>query len=67
VAKRKTFLLRMSPDLWEEISRWAEDELRSVNGHVEYLLREAVRARRGGRAKPPDPRDRGAREDPDES
>lgn len=41
----------MSPELWEEIARWAADDLRSVNGHVEYLLREAVRARRGDSAR----------------
>ncbi len=48
---RKSFLLRISPELWEELSRWASDDLRSVNGHIEFLLREAVRRRRG--AKPP--------------
>jgi hypothetical protein len=47
VAKKKAFLLRIRPDLWEEISRWAADELRSTNGHIEFLLRQAVRARRG--------------------
>ena len=40
---RKTFLLRISPELWEELSRWASDDLRSVNGHIEFLLRDAVR------------------------
>lgn len=44
--EKKQFPLRLSPDLWEEISRWAADELRSVNGQIEYLLREAVRQRR---------------------
>jgi hypothetical protein len=43
---RKTFLLRISPDLWEEINRWAKDELRSVNGQIEYILRQAVRSRK---------------------
>jgi hypothetical protein len=46
VAARKPFLLRISPELWEELSRWAADELRSVNGHIEFLLRQAVRERR---------------------
>lgn len=49
----------MQPDLWEEISRWAADELRSTNGHIEFLLRQAVRERRGRKldreAKPPGP------------
>jgi hypothetical protein len=49
VSARKQFLLRIDPDLWREIESWAADELRSVNGQIEYVLREAVRARRGGR------------------
>jgi len=44
--ERKAFLLRLDPFLWKEIERWAGDELRSVNGQVEFLLREAVRRRR---------------------
>ena len=46
MAERKAYLLRVDPDLWEEIERLAQAELRSVNGQVEYLLREAL-ARRG--------------------
>ena len=46
MAERKSFLLRVDPDLWDEIERLAQAELRSVNGQVEYLLREAL-ARRG--------------------
>jgi hypothetical protein len=49
---RKAFLLRIDPALFAEIEKWAADELRSVNGQVEYLLREAVRARRRGRGAP---------------
>lgn len=45
--KRKTFLLRISPELWEQLNRWAAAELRSVNAQIEYLLREAVRKRSG--------------------
>jgi len=45
---RKAFLLRTDPQLWREIERWAADELRSVNGQIEFILREAVRKRRGG-------------------
>ena len=48
---RKAFLLRVDPALFAEIERWAADELRSVNGQVEYLLREAVKARRRGRPR----------------
>src|ERR1019366_536185 len=44
--ERKTFLLRADPALWKEIEKWAADELRSVNGQIEFILREAVRRRR---------------------
>jgi hypothetical protein len=46
-AERKAFLLRVDPELWRELESWAAAELRSVNGQVEFLLREAVRRRRG--------------------
>ncbi len=48
---RKAFLLRIDPALFAELEKWAADELRSVNGQVEYLLREAVKARRRGRGR----------------
>ncbi len=48
---RKQFLLRVDPELWKQLEKWAADELRSVNAQVEWLLREAVRTRRGGRAR----------------
>ncbi len=44
--ERKAFLLRIDPELWAELEGWAADELRSVNGQVEYLLRQAVQKRR---------------------
>jgi hypothetical protein len=47
VAKRKAFPLRISPELYAVLERWASDELRSVNAQIEYLLAEA--ARRAGR------------------
>ncbi len=40
--ERKPFLLRVPPDLWKDLEKWAADELRSVNGQIEYLLRQAV-------------------------
>ena len=43
---KKQLLLRLSPTLWEEISRWADDDFRSINGQIEYLLPEAVKKRR---------------------
>ena len=42
MAERKAYLLRIDPDLWSEIERLAQAELRSVNGQIEYLLREAL-------------------------
>ena len=47
MASKKPFLLRLPPELWEELNRWARDELRSVNGQIEFLLRQAVAKRRG--------------------
>lgn len=47
---RKAFLLRIDPELWSELEAWAADELRSVNGQVEYLLRQAVQKRKRSQA-----------------
>ena len=44
--ERKPFLLRIPPDLWKELEKWAADELRSVNGQIEYLLRQAANKRK---------------------
>lgn len=50
---KKSFLLRVDPDLWAEIERLAAAELRSVNAQVEYLLRDALKDRLGkGRPQP---------------
>lgn len=49
MAQRKPFLLRLPPDLMEELNRWAKDDLRSLNAQIEYLLRDAARKR--GRMK----------------
>ncbi len=45
---KKSFLMRIDPKLWAELEAWAHQEMRSVNGQVEYLLRDAVRRRKGG-------------------
>ncbi len=45
MTSRKSFLLRISPALYEALESWAQQELRSVNGQIEYLLKEAVRKR----------------------
>ena len=44
---RKQFLLRIDPQLWTDLERWAAEELRSVNGQIEYVLRQAVVKRKG--------------------
>jgi hypothetical protein len=46
MADRKPFLLRLDEALYSELKRWADAELRSVNGQIEFLLRRAVDARR---------------------
>jgi hypothetical protein len=48
---RKSFLLRIGPELYRELESWAQQELRSVNGQIEFLLKEAVARRR--RSGPP--------------
>jgi hypothetical protein len=49
---KKAFLMRVEPELWAELERLAATELRSVNGQIEYLLREAVNRRKGKKAAP---------------
>jgi hypothetical protein len=44
--ERKSFLLRINPDLWKDLEAWAQEELRSVNGQIEYLLKQAVAKRK---------------------
>jgi hypothetical protein len=44
--ERKPFLLRINPELWKAIEAWAQEELRSVNGQIEYLLKQAVLQRK---------------------
>jgi len=43
---KKQLLLRLSPSLWKELASWAEDDFRSINGQIEYLLTECVRQRK---------------------
>jgi hypothetical protein len=46
MAQKKEFLLRISPEVWRQLQAWAVDELRSVNGQIEFILRQAVETRR---------------------
>ena len=50
MSERKSFLIRIDRELLESVQRWANDDLRSLNGHIEFLLRDALK--RAGRAKP---------------
>lgn len=44
---KKGFLLRLPPQLFEELRRWAEQDMRSINGQIEWLLRDAIVRRTG--------------------
>lgn len=48
---KKQVPLRLSPELYDRLAAWAEDEFRSVNGQIEYLLSECVKKRYGGKEK----------------
>ncbi len=43
---KKQVLLRLSPSLWDDVAAWAEEDFRSINAQIEYLLTEAVRQRK---------------------
>ncbi len=43
MAERKSFLLRVDPEVLAQLQIWAEQDMRSLNGHIEFLLREALR------------------------
>lgn len=47
--EKKQILLRLSPSLHNELASWAEDDFRSINGQIEYLLFEAVKKRKGNK------------------
>ena len=51
MAQKKAVILRIDPKLWKDLNIWAQDELRSLNGQVEYVLREAV-IKRKSKLKP---------------
>jgi len=56
MAEKKSFLVRMDADVLEALRRWADDEMRSLNGQMEFLLRRALRESgrsAGGSGKPP--------------
>lgn len=53
MAARKQYPLRIDPKLWAELEAWAQDELRSVNGQIEYILRRAVAQRKRSKQAEP--------------
>lgn len=44
---KKQVILRIAPSLWEDIAKWADEDFRSINSQIEYLLSEAVKNRKG--------------------
>jgi hypothetical protein len=65
VADRKPFLLRIDAEVLDAVQRWAADDLRSLNGQIEFLLRRALsehgRGKDGASHRPPPPRPRSVR------
>ncbi|BCW90548.1 hypothetical protein sos41_37200 [Alphaproteobacteria bacterium SO-S41] len=55
MADKKAYALRISSDVLDAIQRWADDDLRSVNAQIEYVLRRALREAGRLKAPPPDP------------
>ncbi len=49
--ERKAFLMRIDPALWAELESWAQSELRSVNGQIEMILRQALQKRKGSKSQ----------------
>lgn len=55
MAKKKTFVLRITPEMYERLEKWAADEFRSANGQIEWLLDQALKkAGRGSSAQDPE-------------
>jgi len=70
VADRKPFLIRIDRDVLEAVQRWADDDLRSLNGQIEFILRRALKEARGesgpgAQRKKERSRDAGPRRDED--
>ena len=49
--EKKQVLLRISSSLWQDLAAWAEDDFRSINGQIEYLLTESVKQRKKSKTK----------------
>jgi hypothetical protein len=57
VSERKSFLLRVDPALLDAMQRWANDDLRSLNAQIEFVLRRSLQRERLGMPAPEAPRD----------
>ena len=55
MGQRKPFLLRIDPALWAELEAWAQAELRSVNGQIEWVLKQSMQKRKGASPRPATP------------
>ncbi|MCX6912008.1 MAG: hypothetical protein WCK27_01620 [Verrucomicrobiota bacterium] len=55
MAQRKPFLMRIDPALWAELEAWAQAELRSVNGQIEWVLKQALEKRKRAMPRPSAP------------
>jgi len=53
MSKKKTFVLRLDPDVYKAVEKWAADEFRSVNGQFEWIVDNALK--KAGRKKKPEP------------
>ncbi|TAE33878.1 MAG: Arc family DNA-binding protein [Cytophagales bacterium] len=58
-SEKKAFVLRINPDTLKELERWAQEEFRSVNGQIEYVLSEALRKRKKGNGPAARPNENG--------
>ena len=54
-ARKKNYVLRMDPELFKELEKWAADEFRSLNGQIEYLLHRALKERGRTKGREPEP------------
>ncbi len=54
-AEKKAFVLRINPETLKELERWAQEEFRSVNGQIEYILNETLKKRKKSSHSDPNP------------
>ena len=55
MAEKKAFVLRVNPEMLKELEAWAQQDFRSLNGQIEYLLSEALKKQRRSKGKGPEP------------